>query len=231
MIERLFAVLNKDGTALHGGTGKWHSPKDGNAGEWMPPITGELIPYENGYHLYCEQHLVAWLGPHLYEAEYRGECLEDCGNKIVVREARLLRKIMAWNERTARLFACDCAEHVLDFFEAQHPDDHSPRHAIETARQSALGKTTVQRVDAAWVFDWRDAAEAASCAAYAAYWEKDAASAAKDAANVAARAPAEAATSEDAWDAWVTERKWQTARLMQYLYDGIGDTNSELSAS
>lgn len=63
-----------------------------------------------------------------------------------------------------RLFACDCAEHVLPFFERFQPLDNRPRKAIEVARQYALGGSTLEELnsvkgdaeDAAW-----DAAEAA----------------------------------------------------------------------
>jgi hypothetical protein len=41
-----------------------------------------------------------------------------------------------------RLFACDCAEHVLPYFEKFQPLDKRPRTAIEVARQYALGKVS-----------------------------------------------------------------------------------------
>jgi len=108
MTERLFKALNKDGSAFHGGAGTWHLPSDGTPGEWMPPIEGELVVCHNGYHLCRAEDLPKWLGPAIFEAEYRGECLE-AEEKLVVREARLLRQLN-WDDRTARLFACDCAE-------------------------------------------------------------------------------------------------------------------------
>ena len=39
-----------------------------------------------------------------------------------------------------RHFACDCAEHILPFFERLMPDDKRPRTAIETARRFAKGE-------------------------------------------------------------------------------------------
>ena len=45
-------------------------------------------------------------------------------------------------DRVARLFACDCAAHVLELFEARYPDDKRPRVAIETARRYAYGQAT-----------------------------------------------------------------------------------------
>jgi hypothetical protein len=32
------------------------------------------------------------------------------------------------------IWAADCAEHVLDFFEQKHPKDDRPRKAVEGAR-------------------------------------------------------------------------------------------------
>jgi hypothetical protein len=77
----------------------------------MPPIIGELIPCANGYHLCPEQDLIYWLNEEIYEAEYKGECIED-ENTIVVGDARLIHKCENWNERTARIFACWCARNT-----------------------------------------------------------------------------------------------------------------------
>lgn len=43
------------------------------------------------------------------------------------------------HHRLLATWAADCAEHVLDYFEAQHPDDERPRRAIEQARAWARG--------------------------------------------------------------------------------------------
>lgn len=48
-----------------------------------------------------------------------------------------------------RLFACDCAEHVLPFFEHLMPHDQRPRLAIETARRFAKGETKPDALSAA----------------------------------------------------------------------------------
>ncbi len=39
------------------------------------------------------------------------------------------------------LWAADCAEHVLHYFEQVRPDDNRPRHAIDLARAWARGET------------------------------------------------------------------------------------------
>lgn len=193
MTERLFKVLNEDGSCHHGGIGKWSLPTksdDGSwaPGDWMPTIKGELVPCENGYHLCRESDLVHWLGPAIFEAEYRGERVDD-DDKIVVREARLLCKLKAWNERTQRLFACDCAERVVHLV-----DDGRAQNAIDVARRYANGQATDTELAAA-----RSAARSAA-------W---------DAASTAALGAAWHAARAAAWD----ECKWQTERLMEYLTD------------
>jgi hypothetical protein len=205
--ELLFKVLDEKGLPYNGGKGKWNPPQGKRPGKWMPKIK-KLVPCDSGYHLCRESDLVLWLGPRIFLAECRGERV-DVDDKIVVSEARLIRECKAWDEKTARLFACDCAERVLPIFEKAYPKDGRPRAAIETARLFAGGKATQEELAAAW-----DAARAAARAA------------ARDAAWDAARAAARAAAWDAAWDAawaaawaaaWDAERKWQTNLLMSYL--------------
>ena len=210
--ERLFKVLGEDGKPFHGGTGHWSLPTDEGPGEWMPSIEGALVPCENGYHLCRIGDLLDWLGPTIYEAECRGDRI-DAGNKVVVREARLLRRLN-WDDHVARLFACDCAEDVLPLFERDHPDDYRPRRAIEVARQYANGAATADELAAASDAAWAAAMAAASDAAWAAAWAA-ARAAAMAAASDAARAAAMAAASDAAWDR-------QAQRLLAYL-DGAGE--------
>jgi hypothetical protein len=54
-------------------------------------------------------------------------------------EARLWRQLETADERTARLFAATCAEHVLNVFERRMPNDPRPRHAIQAVREYANG--------------------------------------------------------------------------------------------
>ncbi len=43
------------------------------------------------------------------------------------------------------VWAADCAQHVLHFFEHVRPSDHRPRHAIEFARAWARGEMTMMQ--------------------------------------------------------------------------------------
>src|SRR5690348_552706 len=136
--ERLYKFLTADGTGPYSGQ-QWALPTDDAPGEWMPAIKGALVVCENGYHLCRERDVVWWVDTALYEAEYDGERV-DAADKIVVRRARLLRRVAAWNERTMRLVACDCAEHVLGLFERRRPGDGRPRQAIAVVRRYANGE-------------------------------------------------------------------------------------------
>lgn len=105
---------------------------------WTPPVTGKLVPCENGYHLLRVEHLSYWIARDLFVAEYDGELL-DAETKVVVRKARIVEHLKGWNKRTMRLCAADFAEAVLPIFEKEHPNDNRPRLAIQVARDYANG--------------------------------------------------------------------------------------------
>jgi len=180
MIE-VFKVTGTDGTAHHGGNGKWTKNR------WRS-VKGEIIPCENGLHLCRRQDLLTWLGPVIWRAEYEGELVE-ADDKVVARRARVVERLDNWNERTARLFAADCAERVLPIFEKAFPGDDRPRRAIEAARAYANGRITAAARAAAWDAAWAAAGDAA-------------------------RAAARAAAGDAAGDEF---REWATARLFDYL--------------
>jgi hypothetical protein len=144
---------------------------------------GDLIPCQNGLHLCRRGDLIKWLGPRIFLAEADPAEIVESADKVVVRRARLVTEFTTWNERSARLFAADCAERVLLIFELKHPEDDRSRKAIEAARQFAHGE-----IDAA-------ARAAAGAAARAA-----AGAAARDAAWAAAR---------DAAREWQTNRLFE----------------------
>jgi hypothetical protein len=233
---KYYKVLSNDGRSCHGGSAAWSLPVQNNdgswtPGEWMPRVKGRLVLCENGYHLAREQDLIHWLGEAIYEAEPRGELIET-DDKVLARDCRLLRQLVGWNDRTARLFACDCAERVLPLYERDYPGDQRPRQAIAVARCYANGQATDNELAAAWDAAWDAAGAAAGDAAWDAA-RAAARAAAGAAAWDAARAAARAAAGAAAWDAaraaagaaaWAAaraaERAWQTARLFYYLEGG-----------
>ena len=103
-------------------------------------------------------------------------------------------------EKLLRLFACDCAEHVLPIFDKKYPKDARPRECIAVARRYANGEASNEEMAAA-----RDAAGAAWAAAWAAW------AAAGDARDAAGAARAAAGDARDA------EIKWQDDRLREML--------------
>lgn len=227
-MSALYKVTGTGGTACHGGSGRWVKNR------WRS-VKGDLIPCARGLHLCRREDLVRWLGPVIWRAEYDGELIEH-DNKVVVRRARVIERYDTWNERTARLFAADCAERVLPIFEKEYPNDDRPRKAIEAARACARGEIGAEEMaaaEAAAQDAWTAArsagctcaaardARAAALAAGAAAWAAEAAARdAWDAAGAAAEA-AEAAAWDAAGDAWDAARAdfraWATGRLFDYL--------------
>ena len=198
----LYKVLDANGCSCNGGDLQWSLPTkndDGSwtPGEWMPEIEGKLVECKNGYHLATLEQLIGWLNARIFVAETDGELIEASdGDKWVARKVRLVAET-AWNERTARLFAADCAEHVLYLYERDYPADKRPRMAIATARKYANGEATLEELTAAWYAAGYAAGYAAEAAVEAAAWAAD---------GAAARAAARDA-----------EREWQSGRLAEYL--------------
>ncbi len=145
--------------------------------EWVK-AEGPLRLCGNGIHVCTIEHAIRWLSARCHPVEIRGEQLAG-DDKLCVREARLGPALAMWNERAARLFAADCAEHVLPIFEREHPDDERPRIAIAVARRFAVGDATQDELAAAWAAAraaaWDAAWDAAGDAAGAAerHWQSD----------------------------------------------------------
>ncbi len=177
--------LNADGRGEYSRFA-WPPPReDGKPGQWVK-AEGELIPCRNGIHACTLDQALDWLDARAYMIELDGRII-GIGDKLVARRGRLIRHLNRWDDKTIRLFAADCAEHVLPLYESKVPLDDRPRQAIEAARALARGEIDADAADAA-----------ASAAAYVS---------AHDAAVFAARA----AGSPDA------ERTWQGNRLAHYL--------------
>jgi hypothetical protein len=229
--DSLFKVLRPDRMPAHGGSGQWPEP-----GEWHS-VTGTLIPCENGLHLCRPLDIARWHDEDCHvlwsvEAGPRTKRL-DATDKVVVRKARLIEPVTTWTERSARLFACDCAEHVLPIYERHSGDNSVLRATIAVARRFTIGEAPRDELAAAWdaarAAAWDAAGAAAWDAARAAAWDAAGAAAraaawdaAGAAARAAARAAAWAAARVAAWAAaWAAagdaERVWQTERILYYL--------------
>jgi hypothetical protein len=136
------------------------------------------------------------------------------------------------DHRILALWAADCAEHVLAFFEEKHPADQRPRKALETCRNWAVTGE----------FHMADIRKASLDSHAAAREAKD------DAACFAARAAGQAvatahvpthalgaaiygikaaiAHSGKVEDGLVGERRWQLQRLRKLKSNGLGSGKS-----
>ena len=131
------------------------------------------------------------------------------------------------NHRTLVLWATDCAEHVLSYFEEKYPKDNRPRKAIEAGRAWVRGEITMSEARTA-AFAAHAAArntnQGAACAAARAAGHAAAtahvAGHAGYAATYAAKAATYAADHTDADANTAKERNWQ----FQHLLD-LGDNH------
>jgi hypothetical protein len=199
---------------------------------WLE-VEGDLEPCRNGLHVCTVGQILRWLAEELWLVEVDDAAgLVDAGDKMAARRARLVGRVDGWDERSARLFAADCAERVLPLFERERPGDKRPRKAIEAARAFARGEIDAAAGAAARAAAGtaarataRDAAGAARAAAWAAAgaaaWAAAgaAAEAAAWAAAGAAARDAGGATARDAAGAaaWHAEQKWQADHLATML--------------
>jgi len=162
--------LNKEGCGPYSNWA-WPLPtkRDNGAwepGAWTPPVSN-LVKCEYGYHLCDCTQLSRWCQATLWLAEGRGEHITD-EEKHLFAEARLLAPVEMWNERTARLFACDCAERVVHL-----ANDERSMNAIAVARHFANGEATQEELAAAWAAAWDAAWAAARDAAWDAAWDAE----------------------------------------------------------
>ena len=203
-------------------------------------LKGEIIPCQYGYHA----------SPSLWDAlryapgalackvELSGTIVPHGDDKYAASTRKLVAAVNV--ERELRLFAADCAEHVLYLFEEKYPDDDRPRKAIQSARDFANDSISAYATNAA-----ADAAHAAANAAYAAnaavvanaaaaaYAAADASYAAADAAHAAANAAyaAYAAANAYATNAYAyayagrsAEKEWQREQFEQrfgHIFDEV----------
>lgn len=134
--DTLFKAL--DGRhATHGGEYKYWLKR------WTPPIV-DVNPCVRGYHLTRGPQLLEWLGPDLYVAEADPDYpIVDAGDKLVCGRVRIVEHLTTWNDRTARLFAADCAEAALLGERAlgREPDGRLWT-AVDVARRFANGDAT-----------------------------------------------------------------------------------------
>ena len=117
------------------------------------------------------------------------------------------------------IWASDCAEHVLAYFEEMYPEDHRPRKAIEAARAWAHGDLSMVDARKAAFASHAAARDADNAAAKAAARVAGHAAATVHVADHARHAAAYAAKAagEITGGATAAERDWQQRRLPEHL--------------
>lgn len=125
-------------------------------------------------------------------------------------------KLDKQDHRLLVLWAIDCAEHVLPYFEKEYPKDDRPRKAIEAGRTWVRDKTTMGEARAAALAAHAAARAADNPAARAA---ARAAGHAVATAHVAGHAPHAADYAVKAVEAAnvAKEREWQYRHLPEHL--------------
>jgi Imm-5 like putative immunity protein len=127
------------------------------------------------------------------------------------------------------LWAAECAEHVLEVFEAVRPGDERPRRAIELARAWARGDATMTQARTAAGHANGAARDLAGAPRFAAYAAAQAAAVAHVAAHelgaaaYAIRAARAAASAGEEEAAGRLECRWQRDRLPESIRELVLD--------
>jgi hypothetical protein len=139
-----YKVLGENRQAYYGGSGGWAPNR------WRSAGGGRLEPCKYGIHFCGRDQLVMWLGPQIwvFEDGSPDETI-DAGDKLVTRRGRVVLQLETWNARSARLFATDCAESVLDLIPRARRAPFA--NAVRVARAFARGEATDQERHRAWV--------------------------------------------------------------------------------
>ena len=131
-------------------------------------MKGKIVPCKRGFHASPSlwDALPYAPGPIACLVELGGTIIPHGDDKFAASSRKLLAAVDVSKE--LRLFAADCAEHVIHLFEREYPNDDRPRKAIEATRAYADGEIDG---DAAWATAeaaWATARDAARAAAWAA---------------------------------------------------------------
>ena len=163
LMDHSFKVLGADRQSHHGGTGTWTPGKP-------RLVRGELRACYRGIHYCRPDQLVMWLGPTIWLFDdLTPDETVDAVDKMVTRKGRVTEQLTTWNDRTARLFAADCAESALVYIPESHRGPFV--EAISAARAFARGEIGDRERAAAWDAARAAARDAAWAAARAAQTE------------------------------------------------------------
>jgi hypothetical protein len=123
-----YKFLSPDRVGLFSGV-QWPEP-----GTWLEP--GPI-------HALHAEGLLDWIDDELWTCELAG-IVEDDGRVVVAERGRLLERVVAWNEGTAREFARACAargrEHVSEALRAERHDGEAEELVLLAADTTALAE-------------------------------------------------------------------------------------------
>ena len=125
---------------------QWPVPADEGFGDWVE--AGEALEdCRTGVHACTPRQLLDWIDDELWEIELDGEIVE--GNAMIVAQrGRLLARLTAWDDRTAKEFADACAWRAREF-------------ALRGLRRLGLTEEAERLVDTAELAEMQTAAVAA----------------------------------------------------------------------
>jgi hypothetical protein len=91
---------------------RWSLPEADRPGAWVH-TSGPIGLCVNGIHASTPEQLPHWLGTELWEIELGGDIVND-GAAVVASQARLLRRVDAWDEPMRGRFAEMCLERARE---------------------------------------------------------------------------------------------------------------------
>ena len=149
---------------------------------------------------------------------------EKSGFSLARRDEPMMELVRKTDHKTLAVWAIDCAERVMPYFEEKHPDDHRPRDALKTLqawidtgvfRMAVIRGASLASHAAAREVGEDDAARSAARAAGQAVATAHVPTHSLGAANYALQAIHRAADASEADAAVARERDWQYRHLLR----------------
>jgi hypothetical protein len=114
---RAYKVL-RDGRSEFTGW-QWPLPSAERPGAWVRAV-GPIALCVNGIHASNPEQLPHWLGDEIWEIELDGDVLVE-EPALVASQARLLRRVAAWDESMRRRFAETCLDRAREIADGYPP--------------------------------------------------------------------------------------------------------------
>ncbi len=195
---------------------RWPAPEGASPGEWLA-VTGQLRPGDDALPAFRLRDLPYWINHELWVAEL-GDEVAEFDRLVLARRARLLRRVDAWDRRTALAFSEACAQRVRDYAAGvlRGAGLSDEANALERAPSlEAQRDAGIAASEAATAAGLADAATAAGYAADAAVFGLEPQPATVT--FIGAHAAAIAAGEARAVEASHAERAWQAGWLKERL--------------